>query len=228
VLLTVGPPRQRQLRLSVPSTAFLAEVEGAVLSHLNVVGARDGGGGHLLTAETQLPLEYLDTTFSEWCVLTAAALPGLSQAVRMRTAAAAAAAAGSSGTRELRVGSPPGSECQTPRGAAACWASEGLAGIGNSGGSRRQLLGGDAGTGGSGSRSLLQALAEEDLTALPLAAIWLEERLKARARDEGRAAVQARCCSSQPLGSCRLPDAPGVINVPGRQMRPKAAMPTQE
>lgn len=193
VLLTVGPPQQRQLRLSVLASASLAEMEGAVLLHLSALDSRDGEDGPSPTADALLPLEYLDQTFSEWCVLTAAALPGLPPAVRMRTAAAAAAAAaGSCGIRESRVGSPQGSESQAPRGLAGCWAGDGQAGIGSGGGSRRQLLGGDGEAGSGGSRSLLQALAEEDLTALPLAAMWLEERLKARARDRGTGRRGAR------------------------------------
>lgn len=80
------------------------------------------------------------------------------------------------------------------------------------GGARRKLIGADNGM-ASSSRSLPQALAAEDLTALPLAAIWLEERLKVRKhRSRGHPRMACRAITpsllhartSKPLEATRL------------------------
>jgi len=163
VLLSVASgQRPRQLRLTLHAQATLAEVERAVLSQVTAVARKEGDPG-LLTAAEYLPLEFLDTTFDEWCELTTAMLPRLPSTVRMRTATVSGGLLSCSPSLDT---SPSGQQ----------HADAGAAG-GGAARHQSQIMG--AGGAGAGvSRTLLQALAEEDLTALPLAAIWLEERLK--------------------------------------------------
>ena len=158
VLLLVDTPKgPRSLRTRLSAAATLAEVECEAVSMASAVG---GGVADVI------PLEYYDALFSEWCVLTTSVLPGLPATATLRCGGSAACA--SSGW----MGSSPGGlrlgELQSLGRRQSLEEPQALRGLPD--GRRRS----DAGQ----HRSLLAALAAEDLTALPLAAIWLEERLK--------------------------------------------------
>lgn len=171
LLLSAGPAyAPRQLRLSLAS-ASLADLEHEALSAVAAALGRSEA-----EPSTVLPLEYYDETFSEWCVLTSTILPALPSILRLRTAAVAAAAAAASAASAEQRNSLSGYG-----GASGYQVGSPVEVRGPPGPSLRHSVTGGQHLGGhqiGESRSLLKALAAEHLTALPIAAIWLEDRLK--------------------------------------------------